>query len=115
MKYKEIEDLKDLKTKYILEKLKLKYEAKLIKKGFYFLDVVKYNERYFYLEFKNMKSIGKLLFSIIRIWKDLKTKNTEAEFIINNPEEQEHRHYEHLSMKELFDILNEIEKTKSLP
>ena len=115
MNKEELEKLKELKTKYTLENLKVKYEAKLIKHGYYFLDIVNYNPRYVYLEYKNMKGPEKLLFSIIRIWKDLQSGKTEAEFIIDVPLEQEFRHWKHLSIKELFGILEEIEKTGKIP
>jgi hypothetical protein len=93
-------------------KLKLKYEVKLLKHGYYFLDVVNYNPKYLYIEFKNMKGSEKLLNSIIRIWRDLQTKNTNAELIING---YETRDYKHLSIKELFALLEEIEETGKIP
>jgi len=93
-------------------KLKLKYEVKLLKHGYYFLDVVNYNPKYLYIEFKNMKGSEKLLNSIIRIWRDLQTKNTNAELIING---YETRDYKHLSIKELFTLLEEIEETGKIP
>jgi len=94
------------------KKLKLKYDVKLMKHGYYFLNVVNYNPKYLYLEYKNMKGSEKLLNSIVKIWRDLQTKNTNAELIING---YENRDYKHLSIKELFILLDEIEKTNKLP
>jgi len=108
-------DYQTLKTNYILEKLKLKYEVELMKHGFYFANSVVENERYFYLEYKNMKGPEKLLFSIVRIWKDMQSGKVEAEFIIDLPLQNEFRHWKHLSIKELFGILEEIEKTGKIP
>jgi len=115
MKNEELEKLKDLKTKYKLEKLKVKYEVKLLKHGYYFINFVNYNERYVFLEYKNMKGPEIIFNSIIRIWKDLETGKTEAEFIIDIPLAEEYRHWKHLSIKELFYLLEEIEKTGKIP
>ena len=115
MNNEEVEKLKELKTKQTLEKLKVKYEAKLIKHGFYFLDIVNYNNRYSYIEYKNMKGNEKLLNSIIKIWMDLQTGKTEAEFILDESMAQEYRHWKHLSIKELFALLDEIEKSGKIP
>jgi len=98
-----------------IKKLKLKYEVKLLKHGYYFIGITNYNDRYIYLEFKNYKGPEKLFGSIIRIWKNLKNKNTEAELKIDVSLEQEYRDYKHLSIKELLKLLNEIEKTGKLP
>jgi len=112
MNNEDLEKLKELKTKYTLEKLKVKYEPKLIKHGFYFANVIDYNERYKIIEYKNMKSSGKLLFSIVRIWKDFQTGKTEADLLIKGNENKE---FKHLSMKELFSLIDEIEKTGKIP
>jgi len=115
MNYQELEKLKELKTKQTLEKMKLKYEVMLKKHGFYFNGITNYNERYKFLEYKNMKGSEKLLNSIIRIWKDLQSGKTEAEMIIDLPLQNEFRHWKHLSIKELLDILEEIEETGKIP
>ena len=115
MNNEELEKLKELKAKQTLEKMKLKYEVMLKNYGFYFIGITNYNPRYVFLEYKNMKGNEKLLNSIVRIWKDLQTGKTEAEFIIDVPLEQEHRHWKHLSIKELLDILEEIEKSGKIP
>ena len=93
-----------------IKKLKLKYEVKLMKHGFYFLDVVSYNERYEFLEYKNKKGSEDLLNSIVRIWKDNQTDNTSADLILENGKK-----YKHLSIKELFALLEEIENTGKIP
>ena len=108
MKYQELEDFKELKKKYTLEKLKLKYEVKLIKHGYYFLGIVDYNNRYVFLEYKNMKGSFPLLSSIVRIWKDLQTGKTEADLLIRGEEKKD---FKHLSMNELFELIEEIEKS----
>ena len=98
-----------------IKKLKLKYEVKLMKHGYYFINFVNYNDRYIYLEYKNYKGPERLFGSIIRIWKDLRSKNTQAELKIDVSLEQEYRDYKHLSIKELLKLLDEIEKTGKLP
>ena len=108
-------DYQNLKTKYTIEKLKLKYEVKLMKHGFYFVGTTNYNPRYVFLEYKNMKGPEKLLNSIIRIWKDLQTGKTEAEFILDVSMAQEYRDWKHLSIKELFALIEEIENTGKIP
>ena len=108
-------DYQTLKSNYIIEKLKLKYEVELMKHGYYFVNSVVENERYFYLEYKNMKGPEKLLGSIIKVWHDNLTDNTNAEFIIDLPLEQEYRHWKHLSIKKLFGILEETENTGKIP
>jgi len=115
MNNEELEKLKELKTKQTLEKMKLKYEVISKKHGFYFINIVNYNPRYVFIEFKNMKGSEKLLNSIVRIWKDLQSGKTEAEFIIDIPLEQEYRHWKHLSIKELLELIDEIEKTGKIP
>jgi len=115
MNNEELEKLKELKTKQTLEKMKLKYEVMLKKHGFYFLGITNYNPRYVFLEYKNMKGNENLLNSIIKIWKDLQTGKTEAEFIIDLPLQNEYRHWKHLSIKELFALLEEIEKSGKIP
>jgi len=115
MNNEELEKLKELKTKQNLENLKVKYEAMLIKHGFYFVKPVVENERYFYLEYKNMKGPEKLLGSVIKIWHDNLTGNTNAQFTIELPELNEYRHWKHLSIKELFALLDEIEKNEKIP
>ena len=112
MNKEDLEKLKELKTKQTLEKLKVKYEAKLIKHGYYFLDVVNYNNRYVFLEYKNMKGPEKLLFSIVRIWKDLQSGKMEADLLIRGDESKD---FKHLSIKELFALLDEIEKSGKIP
>jgi len=104
MNNEELEKLKELKTKQTLEKMKLKYDEELNKFGYNFVNVLKYNDRYFYIEYKNIKG------NDIRIWKNLQTGKTEAEFIIDVPLENEERHYKHISIKKLFEVLEEIEK-----
>jgi len=115
MNSEELEKLKELKTKQTLEKMKLKYEVFLKKHGFYFINSVVENERYFYLEYKNMKGPEKLLGSIIKIWHDNFTDNTNAQFTIELSEINEYRHWKHLSIKKLFSILDEIEETGKIP
>jgi len=115
MNNEELEKLKELKTKQTLEKLKVKYEAELIKHGFYFIGATNYNPRYVFIEFKNMKGVDKLLNSTIKIWKDLQSGKTEAEFIIDLPLQNEFRHWKHLSIKELFALLETIEETGKIP
>jgi len=108
-------DYQNLKTKYTIEKLKLKYEVMLKKHGFYFINAVVENERYVFLEYKNIKGPEKILNSIIKIWHDNFTDNTNAEFIIDLPLQNEYRHWKHLSIKKLFSILDEIEKNEKIP
>ena len=115
MNNEELEKLKELKTKYTIEKLKLKFEVELMKHGFYFVNTVVENERYFYIEYKNMKGVEKLLNSIIKIWHDNLTRNTNAEFILDESMAKEYRHWKHLSIKELLGILEEIEKSGKIP
>ena len=115
MNNEELEKLKELKTKQSLEKLKLKYEVQLMKHGFYFVNIVVENERYMFLEYKNIKGSEKLLGSVIKIWHDNLTDNTNAEFIIDLPLQNEYRHWKHLSIKKLLGILEEIESTGKIP
>ena len=104
MNKEDLEKLKELKTKQTLEKMELKYNEELNKFGYNFVNIVKYNERYFYIEYKNTKG------NDIRIWKDLQSGKTEAEFINNFPLENEERHHKHISIKKLFEVLEDIEK-----
>jgi len=86
------------------ENLKEKYDEELNKFGYNFVNAVKYNDRYFCIEYKNIKG------NDIKIWHDNFTGNTNAEMIINAPLENEERHYKHISIKKLFEILEDIEK-----
>jgi len=45
----------------------------------------------------------------------LQSGKTEAEFIIDIPLEQEYRHWKHLSIKELLELIDEIENTGKIP
>jgi len=104
MNNEELEKLKELKTKQSLEKLKLKYDEELNNFGYNFVNIVKENDRYSYIEYKNTKG------NDIRIWHDNLTGNTNAEMKIILPLENEEKHYKHISIKNLFEMLESIEK-----
>ena len=97
-------NFQNLKLDYTIERMKLKYGEELSKFGYNLVNVIIENERYFYLEYKNIKG------NEIRVWHDNLTNNTNAEMIINAPLENEERHYKHISIKKLFEVLKDIEK-----
>ena len=97
-------NFQNLKLDYTIERLKLKYGEELSKFGYNLVNVIQYNDRYFYIEYKNTKG------NDIRIWKDLQSGKVEADFINNFPLENEEMHYKHISIKKLFEVLGDIEK-----
>jgi len=93
-----------------IEKIRNKYEPNLKVYGFEFAGVEIYNQRYFYLQYKNKRNFGRFQNSVLNIWKDQQTGKIEGDLIFDENADVETHHFKHLSIKELFEILKDIEK-----
>ena len=93
-----------------IEKIRNKFDPSLRLYGFAFASVEIYNSRYFYLQYKNNRDYGRFQNSIVNIWKDQQTGRIQGDLIFDENAHVETHHFKHLSTKELFEILKDIEK-----